>query len=390
MRKQILILSFSYLPVISASSFRVKALCDSLLKKTDSNTSIHVIASGKRRNNEFISTLKENERLYIHYVNTGAKTDSIKDKFTSFVRYTIGVKKIIKRIGKIDCVFSTSAKLMVGALGVHVAKKLKCKHFLDIRDLFLLNLKEIYTGFHYKPVHAVLKRVESYVLKNSNRINVVSEGFLGYEPISKIKGVTVITNGIRKEMLELNPNNRDRKCANKRKVITYAGNIGVGQGLEKIIYKAAEILENSHDFVIIGKGNNREELVKQAENMPNLSVLNEVSSDELVGYYNRSDILLLHLNTMDSLDLVIPSKIFEYALTGKPIVAGAEGFIRDFMSTIDGIEFFDKGDPYGLAEAVRNIKLKDYDRSSFIEKYKLEDKTDMLADIILEITEAIK
>ena len=44
-----------------------------------------------------------------------------------------------------------------------------------------------------------------------------------------------------------------------------------------------------------------------------------------------TDVLFLHLNDYSAFRKVIPSKIFEYAATGKPIVAGVSGYAAEFL-----------------------------------------------------------
>ena len=42
-------------------------------------------------------------------------------------------------------------------------------------------------------------------------------------------------------------------------------------------------------------------------------------------------ILFIHLNAYPAFEKVLPSKIFEYAATGKPILAGVSGYSADFI-----------------------------------------------------------
>ena len=54
---------------------------------------------------------------------------------------------------------------------------------------------------------------------------------------------------------------------NTKKIICYAGNIGEGQGLDKIIPQLAKALEKTHQFVIIGDGSSKHKLANEIKKL---------------------------------------------------------------------------------------------------------------------------
>src|SRR3990172_1990513 len=50
-----------------------------------------------------------------------------------------------------------------------------------------------------------------------------------------------------------------------------------------------------------------------------------------IAYYRESDILFLQLNNYEAFKKVLPSKIFEYAAMYKPIIAGVDGYAKEFL-----------------------------------------------------------
>ncbi len=77
------------------------------------------------------------------------------------------------------------------------------------------------------------------------------------------------------------------------KVITYARNIGSGQGLEKVIPMAAKKIRRSLFFRIIGDGGIKTLLKDRIKELGvhNVELLDPVSREKLIGYYNDSDFL---------------------------------------------------------------------------------------------------
>ena len=62
----------------------------------------------------------------------------------------------------------------------------------------------------------------------------------------------------------------------------------------------------------------------------------------MINEYQKANILFLHLNDLNSFHKVLPSKIFEYAATGKPILAGVKGYAAKFLrEQVKGVEIFE-------------------------------------------------
>ena len=54
----------------------------------------------------------------------------------------------------------------------------------------------------------------------------------------------------------------------------------------------------------------------------NIRLLPPIERQQLIKEYQNADVLFLHLNDYPAFEKVLPSKIFEYAALGKPILAG--------------------------------------------------------------------
>ena len=162
-------------------------------------------------------------------------------------------------------------------------------------------------------------------------VNVVSEGFPEYfskEGIN-VSNWTFFPNGVDKEFQNLQLTKQDR--TKNTRTILYVGNIGGGQALESILPDVAKKLGDSYRFLIVGDGGMRAALSKDIKDIHNIEILPPVKRSELIRYYQEADILFLHLNDIPAFRRVLPSKIFEYAAFGKPIIAGISGYSAKFM-----------------------------------------------------------
>ncbi len=111
---------------------------------------------------------------------------------------------------------------------------------------------------------------------------------------------------------------------NKPLTVLYAGNIGEGQGLHLIIPPLAKILEDKIIFKVIGDGGRKKHLKNELKrlNCKNVELYDPIPRENLIEAYQAADILFLHLNDYQAFTKVLPSKLFEYAASYKPIWAG--------------------------------------------------------------------
>jgi glycosyltransferase involved in cell wall biosynthesis len=276
---------------------------------------------------------------------------------------------------------------MTAALGAYIAKKKNSKLYLDIRDLFadtmssLLNKKFI--GF----LIPFINLLEKWTFSSADKINVVSGGFLDYfyKNYPKINP-SVYTNGIDENFSNIKFSN---DYQNKKTVILYAGNIGEGQGLDKIIPKVASENQNIF-FKIIGDGSSRKLLIENnlIKTLNNVEIIDPISREDLIMEYKKADILFIHLNDYKAFHRVLPSKIFEYAALNKPILAGVSGYAAEFLTNhVSDTEIFKPCDHKEMSKSIQKIikKNKLINRNNFISKFKRKNIMKNLAKDILSL-----
>ena len=166
-------------------------------------------------------------------------------------------------------------------------------------------------------------------MNRADKINLVSRGFLPYFQNKYKKNYSFFSNGIDEEFLNFSSENL-RTISNEKIKIVYTGNIGEGQGLEMIVPEIAEKYKNI-ELIIVGDGGRKGVLQKSVCELKNVNLIEPVGREEIIDFYTESDILFLHLNDYSAFKKVLPSKIFEYAATYKPIIAGVDGYAKEFL-----------------------------------------------------------
>jgi len=155
-----------------------------------------------------------------------------------------------------------------------------------------------------------------------------------------------------------------------------------------ILPQAARLLVHKCRFVVVGDGGMRRELeaALASAGVENVRLLDPVPRSRLLELYAEADYLLLHLNDHAAFEKVLPSKIFEYAATGKPILAGVAGYARSFiLENVAGAAVFAPCDPDGLVQAFCGLAPERVDRRRFVERFRRKSIMQGLAADILEL-----
>jgi glycosyltransferase involved in cell wall biosynthesis len=386
--KKILILSFYYQPDLSAGSFRTTALVKSL-NKTDLDLDIEVITTAPNRYSSFrekVEAFEVVDGVRIHRIVIPMHNSGMFDQSLAFISYYRQAIKIAKK-SNYDLVFATSSRLFTAFLGARIARKKKVALYLDIRDIFVDTISGILSkalGILFVPW---LNLIERYTFSTAKHINLVSEGFLRYFEEKKIDAsFSFFTNGIDKEFDDITNIISYETPSEKKLTILYAGNIGGGQGLHKIIPALAGRLGEHANFLVIGDGGQKEKLKNSIASMglDNVELRDPIGRKQLIDEYVKADVLFLHLNNNPAFEKVLPSKLFEYASFNKPIFAGLSGYSVDFINAeISDCAVFMPCDIDDAVQKFDRLNLVVEPRIGFIKKFRRETIMTMMAANIL-------
>lgn len=368
---KILVLSFYYQPDLCAGSFRTTSLIRELKKHTD--LEIDILTTMPNRYASFGAEALEEEihdNVTTHRIILPSHKSGIFDQIMSFKTYYFHVMQMVKN-EKYDLVYATSSRLFTAFLGARISKNKSLPLYLDIRDIFVDTIKDVLPQWLVGLIKPFLTSIEKYTFSSAQHINLVSRGFESYftERYPYVN-YSWYTNGIDNEFLDLPKAKAIKNGKVLPKSILYAGNIGEGQGLHTIIPNLAKDIEKEYEIYIIGDGGRKQQLKTKVRDCKNVHLLPPINRKELINNYLNADILFLHLNDYDAFKKVLPSKIFEYAATGKPILAGVSGYAANFLQEkVPNAETFHPNDHRAAIRALDRLKIKKINRKDFIDKY---------------------
>lgn len=389
---KILLLSFYFPPDLSAGSFRTAALVKALMEQLPENVELELITTLPNRYNSFSSEALEIEKqlkLTIHRIALPPHKSGMLDQAKAFFIYALRVLTLT-RDTNYQLVYGTSSRLMTAVLSAYISARKCAPLYLDIRDIFADTIKDVLS----RKIGALTKSfflcIESWTIRRANIVNLVSPGFKQYFdsrfPTNKF---SFYTNGIDSEFISAGVFEQPTCCVAGKAglpLVLYAGNIGEGQGLHVIIPELAKHFEGVLRFRLIGDGGRKDHLLNRLTEVGcnNVEVVAPISRAKLISEYQQADVLFLHLNDYDAFKKVLPSKVFEYAATGKPIWAGVSGYSAEFIR--DQVKNSVVFNPCALNEGIRvfeQLRLEFTNRSDFIKKYTRESiMHDMASDIL--------
>jgi glycosyltransferase involved in cell wall biosynthesis len=263
-----------------------------------------------------------------------------------------------------DTVYVTSPPLFVGVIGLllkHIFPK--TKFVFEVRDLWpdaAVALNEL----NNKKFIKLSQKLEYKCYTLANKIVAVTKYFK--DEIVK-KGITstkidVVCNGTDIDSWEKSYNKKfvDILGYKDKFIVIYAGNLGVAQGLETLIYAANEV-KNQKDilFLFVGDGPIKKQLeqLKNSLKLNNVIFLPAVPSKEICKYLSIANCGIVPLKKSEVFLGTIPSKIFDYLSCELPILLGVDGEARKILEKSKGGLFFE---PENHNDLIKNIiYLKD-------------------------------
>lgn len=393
--KRILYLTFYFKPDLCAGSFRNSPLLEELARQAEEkDVAIDVFTTLPNRYSTFSQEAKAVEidgNVKIERIAIPQHQSGIKDQSLSYKTYYKEVKKRTKGV-HYDMVFASSSRLFTAYLGYTTAKSRKIPLYLDIRDIFVDTISEVLKNPVIKlGAIPVLKFIEKQTFGYASHINLISKGFTPYFSQYEHCKYSYFSNGIDDVFIEENKKAMRLKSENGKKRIVYAGNIGEGQGLHKVVPKAAKLLGGNHEFHIIGDGGAKEVLIKKIaeEGVENVFLSDPMGRNSLIEEYHQADYLLIHLNDYEAFKKVLPSKIFELAMFNKLLLAGVNGYARQFIAeNLPDSVLFLPGNADELVEKLKKVEegpTREVDRARFIQKFKRSSINQKMAASILDL-----
>jgi glycosyltransferase involved in cell wall biosynthesis len=310
--------------------------------------------SGEKR----INKREVKEGINIYYAKAYSKLHkSIIHRALSFFSFSFFSFYYGLKLKNIDVIWGTSPPLFQAFSSLVLAKIKRVPFIFEVRDLWVDFAKEL--GLVTNPlIYGLFKFVEKVIYKNADKVITNSPGFLPY--ISKyvpLNSISVFPNGV--DMENFGNINSDKvekyreKFELKNKfIVLYAGNLGIANDIENILFAAEELskLYNDIKFVFIGGGLNVGEY--KQKNIKNVCFFPSQPKKDMPEILNMADVCLATLKDIPLFATVYPNKVFDYMAAKKPVILAIDGAIREVIEKSNCGIYINPGNSQELVQAI--------------------------------------
>jgi glycosyltransferase involved in cell wall biosynthesis len=262
-----------------------------------------------------------------------------------------------------DVVIATSPQILTGIAGSIVAAAKRVPFVFEVRDLWPRSIVEVGALQADSVAIRGLETIERALYHRADHIVVVTSSFvdeIAATGIDRAK-ISMITNGVDLELFR--PLSRDAArstlgLAADDFIVSYIGTHGMAHGLDTALDAAKSLRQDGIRLLFVGEGAEKARLRQRVEqeDIRNVSLWDQRPRDEVAQIVAASDLCLVMLRDLPLFHTVIPSKIFEFMGSGRPILTTVDGESRSIIEGAGAGVFCPPENPVALAEAIRSLK----------------------------------
>lgn len=256
----------------------------------------------------------------------------------------------------LDVVVASIPPTFLGVGAAWLARRRHVPFLVDVRDDW--PRAAVRLGFMNDGLLANrLQRISDTIYDRADQLILVTPSMLKRFENSGIAAhrLALVMNGADLARYERTP--EDLPLAGTLRVV-YAGTHGLVHGMDAIL-DAAAMLGDCSEFLLVGDGVRKQELMSRAEadGLSNVRFEGSVQPDELPGILGRADVCLATTGADEFCGETIPVKVFEYMAASRPIVAAVRGDAAEVIERSGAGIVVDPEDGVAIAEALKRISM---------------------------------
>ena len=226
-----------------------------------------------------------------------------------------------------DVVVGTCPSVAGGVLAAAAAKRYRAPYGLVFQDLVGRAAAQSGVAGGAR-VAGLVRKVELGLARRSNGVAIIAEGFRGYLEEGGVPPDRILR--LRNWTRRIDPT--ETALETRRRfgwgevdfVCVHGGNMGHKQGLDNLLDTAALLGDNGIRIALVGDGNDRERLERQARErqLANVEFIAMQGPGSWEATMQAADVLLVNQRASVT-DMSLPSKLTSYFAAGRPVIAAA-------------------------------------------------------------------
>ncbi len=299
-----------------------------------------------------------------------------KKRMAGFLTFLVSALFSSRRIkGKVDLVIASSPPVTTPVIGMILSRIRRCKFVLEIRDL-QPESSEDFGNLNRSLFTRGLKRMMHYLYRKADALVPVTDGIADYLRTIGLSNEKVmpVKSGVSHEFITADSNGIRRRFGLEEKfLVLYSGTLGWAHSLETFI-EAARYLNDQPDiyFAFIGDGQKRGMLEGMVRDygLKNVGFFGLQPLETIPYFLQAADVLVHSMKDVPVTKGSLPSKLFEYMASGKPIIYGSSGGEAiEELEKAGGALAFKADDPDRLCELILKLRSGEIDGKHLGRRY---------------------
>ncbi|UCG61402.1 MAG: glycosyltransferase family 4 protein [Candidatus Zixiibacteriota bacterium] len=299
-----------------------------------------------------------------------------KKRMLGFLTFLFSAVVNSRRIkGGVDLLIASSPPVTTPVIGMILSKFYRCKFVLEIRDL-QPESSEDFGNLNRSLFTRSLKRLMHYLYRKADALVPVTQGIADYLRTIGLppEKVMPVKSGVSHEFISADSNGIRKHFGLEGKfLVLYSGTLGWAHSLETFI-EAARQLNDQPDiyFAFIGDGQKRGVLEGMVRDygLKNVGFFGLQPLDTIPYFLQSADVLVHSMKDVPVTKGSLPTKLFEYMASGKPIIYGSlEGEAVEELEKAGGALAFRADDPGRLCELILKLRSGEIDGGYLGRKY---------------------
>jgi glycosyltransferase involved in cell wall biosynthesis len=248
-----------------------------------------------------------------------------------------------------------------------IAKLAKAKLVFEVHDLWPLSPMLLGNMSKYHPFIMIMQKGENDAYRFADKVvsllpkaskHMESHGMKPEKFYFSPNGIDIeLWNQATEEIPEEHQAKINQLKQDGRFLVGYAGTHGIANALEDLIDAAVTLRNDPVDFILVGKGPEKERLEQRVKQMglKNVHLLSVINKEAIPSFLKRMDSLYIgwHRSPLYQFG-VSPNKLLDYMMSGKPIIHGIEAGNDLVKEAQCGLSIAPE-DPDAIVDAVRKM-----------------------------------
>lgn len=272
-------------------------------------------------------------------------------------------------------VIASSPPITTPLTGWILSKLKKSKFILEVRDL-QPESSEDFGNLNRSFFTRMMKKYMHFIYEKADKIVGVTEGISTYlsDVVSEPSKLITIKSGVSQEFLDVSSNGIRKKYGWDQKfLVIYSGTFGWAHSFETFIESARQLHDQKDIlFAFIGEGQKKQVLEGMVRdyNLKNVEFIGIQPLESIPSFLQAGDVLIECLKDVPVTKGSLPSKLFEYMASGKPILYGSsEGEAVDELESAGGALSFHSEDINRLSQLILELKNGQIDGKELGQRY---------------------